>query len=169
MAKLSYLLALPKMSIDDMTRMMSISLRGELTTHTGMAFRHPNGFLPQHLSDLSALGYSISRGNLSEVNEVLKGDVGWLLNEADYSGNTPLVGCLSSPWLILMSVSISQPPGLASKSSRPYFSMVHRFIYVTRQAEHLCFLQRMPDSPNTSRCFEILEPIFMQMRWTLRN
>lgn len=92
LAKLSYLLALPKMSIDDMTRMMTDSLRGELTAHTSMAFQHPNRFLPQHLSNLSALGYSISNGNLSEVNEVLKGDVGWLLNEADYSGNTPLVG-----------------------------------------------------------------------------
>lgn len=93
LAKLSYLLALSDMPIDEVTKTMPISLRGELTAQTDMAFQHPNRFLPQHLSDLSALGYAISRGNLSELKEVLKGDVGWLLNEPDYSGNTPLVSC----------------------------------------------------------------------------
>ena len=90
LAKLSYLLALPDFSIQDVTRQMSISLHGELTEHTGIAFEHPCSQLPQHLSQLSALGYAIAKGNLLELNEVLKGDFDWLLNEADYSGNTPL-------------------------------------------------------------------------------
>ncbi len=93
LAKLSYLLALPDLTVEDVTRQMSISLRGELTEHTGIAFEHPCSHLPQHLSSLSALGYSIAKGNLPELTEVLKGgDLDWLVNEADYSGNTPLVG-----------------------------------------------------------------------------
>lgn len=91
LAKLSYLLALPDRSIEDVTGKMAIALRGELTEQTSMVFEHPSGFLPQHLSSLSALGYAIARGSLEELQDVLKGDLGWLLNEADYSGNTPLV------------------------------------------------------------------------------
>lgn len=91
LAKLSYLLALPGLSIGDVTQKMTISLRGELTEHTSMVFEHPSGLLPQKLSILSALGYAIARGKLVELQEVLKGDLEWLLNEADYSGNTPLV------------------------------------------------------------------------------
>jgi 60kDa lysophospholipase len=91
LAKLSYLLALPDLSVKDVTRQMSISLRGELTEHTSVAFEHPGGQLPQHLSNLSALAYAIAKGDLLELNDVLKGDLDWLLNEADYSGNTPLV------------------------------------------------------------------------------
>lgn len=90
LAKLSYLLALPDLT-EDVAGNMSISLRGELTEQTGMAFEHPHGFLPQRLSSLSALGYVIARGNVEEVQDVLKGDLESLLNEADYSGNTPLV------------------------------------------------------------------------------
>ena len=94
LAKLSYLLALPSLSIGDVTQKMTISLRGELTEHTSMVFEHPSGLLPQNLFILSALGYAIARGNLVELQEVLKGDLEWLLNEADYSGNTPLVRLL---------------------------------------------------------------------------
>lgn len=92
LAKLSYLLALPDFSVEDVTRQMSISLHGELTEQTGIAFEHPCSQLPQHLSTLSALGYAIAKGNLLELKEILKGGFDWLLNEADYSGNTPLVG-----------------------------------------------------------------------------
>ena len=91
LAKLSYLLALPDLSVEDVTRQMSISLHGELTEHTGIAFEHPRGQLPHHLSSLSAMAYAIANGNLFELQEILKGDVDWLLNEADYSGNTPVV------------------------------------------------------------------------------
>lgn len=91
LAKLSYLLALPDRTIEDVTGNMSISLRGELTEQTRMAFEHPSGFLPQHLSSLSALSYVVARGGLEELQDMLKGELEWLLNEADYSGNTPLV------------------------------------------------------------------------------
>ena len=40
------------------------------------------------------VAHSLSNGSEQEVQEILKGDVGWLLNEADYSGNTPLVSPL---------------------------------------------------------------------------
>lgn len=95
LAKLSYLLSLPDMPTEEITRLMSLPLRGEHTVHTGMEFQHPDGFLPQHLSDLTKLVYAISRGNVSEVEGLLRGDVAWLLNEPDYSGNTPLVSWFS--------------------------------------------------------------------------
>lgn len=91
LAKLSYLLALPDLTVEDVTHQMSVSLRGELTEQTNTAFEHPSGFLPQHLANLSAMGYAIARGSIEDLGEVLKGDLEWLLNEADYSGNTPLV------------------------------------------------------------------------------
>lgn len=112
LAKLSYLLALPDLTIEDVTRNMSISLRGELTEQTGMAFEHPSGFLPQHLSSLSALGYAIARGSLEELQDVLKGDLEWLVNEADYSGNTPLVSFFAAMAVLTLTMrcSTSQPP-----------------------------------------------------------
>lgn len=91
LAKLSYLLALPELNVEDVTHQMSISLRGELTEHTRMAFEHPNDYLPQHLTDLAAISYAIAKGNVPELQEVVKTGMEWLLNEADYSGNTPLV------------------------------------------------------------------------------
>lgn len=91
LAKLSYLLALPGLTTDHITEQMSVSLRGELTEHTRIVFEHPGGVLPTHIANLTTLGYAISRGNLVEVRELLTGELEWLLNEADYSGNTPLV------------------------------------------------------------------------------
>lgn len=91
LAKLSYLLALPDLSVEDVTRQMSISLRGELTEQTNMTFEHPSGFLPHHLASLSAMGYAIAKGSLEDLSHVLKGELDWIVNEADYSGNTPLV------------------------------------------------------------------------------
>lgn len=90
LAKLSYLLALPDLSVEEVARQMELSLRGELTEQTSMAFEHPSG-LPQHLSNLTALSYAIAKGNLKELRDLLKDEMQWLLNEADYSGNTPLV------------------------------------------------------------------------------
>ena len=91
LGKLSYLLALPDLSVEDVTTQMSTSLRGELTEHVGTAFEHPRDQLPQNLSQLSTIGYAIAKGNLLELKQALTGDFDWLLNEADYSGNTPLV------------------------------------------------------------------------------
>ena len=91
LAKLSYLLALPDLSPEHIVQKMSISLRGELTEQANMVFEHPNGILTDRIAHLTSLGYAISNGDVVEVQKLLKGDRGWLLNEADYSGNTPLV------------------------------------------------------------------------------
>ena len=90
LTKLSYLLALP-LGIDDVTRKMSESLRGELTEQTQIAFEHPLGYLSSNITKLTALGYAIARGDVDQVQELLKGRSEWMLSEGDYSGNTPLV------------------------------------------------------------------------------
>ncbi|CAD6588776.1 MAG: hypothetical protein ASARMPREDX12_003491 [Alectoria sarmentosa] len=91
LAKLSYLLATPGLSIEDIIQKMSVSLRGELTdSQANMVFEHPNGVLPNRLANLASLGYAISKGDVLEVQKILNGDLGWLLNEPDYCGNTPL-------------------------------------------------------------------------------
>ena len=92
LAKLSYLLALPNISMHRVIELMSVSIRGEFTEQGNMLFEHPTRSLPPPLANLTSLSYAISNGNLAETEELLKGDLGWLLNEADYSGNTPLVG-----------------------------------------------------------------------------
>lgn len=91
LAKLSYLLALPGLTTEEIIEKMSISLKGEFTEQGKMVFEHPTKMLSPPLSDLTSLSYAISEGNLSETREILKSNVAWLLNEADYSGNTPLV------------------------------------------------------------------------------
>lgn len=94
LAKLSYLLALPNMTVETINEHMSRSLRGEFTEMNSTAFQHPTYELSRPLSHLTSLSYAISNGNLAEVKELLTGDLGWLLNEADYAGNTPLVSFL---------------------------------------------------------------------------
>ena len=91
LAKLSYLLSLPTLDTERIIQLMSISLRGEFTEHTDMVFEHPQGALPTRAENLTRLGYAISKGDVAQVQQILKGNLGWLLNEADYSGNTPLV------------------------------------------------------------------------------
>ena len=91
LAKLSYLLASPDLSTHKIIELMSVSIRGELTEQGNILFEHPTRSLPAPLANLTSLSYAISNGNLAETRELLKGDLGWLLNEADYSGNTPLV------------------------------------------------------------------------------
>lgn len=91
LAKLSYLLAMPGLSPEDIVQKMSVSLRGEMTEPVNVVFEHPNGVLPDRLANLMSLGYAISNGDLPTTQKLLKGDHGRLLNEADYSGNTPLV------------------------------------------------------------------------------
>ena len=90
LAKLSYLLATPGLSSEDIVQKMSVSLRGELTEQANTVFEHPHGVLPNRLVNLTSLGYAISSGNVLEVQKHLTGDLGWRLNDADYSGNTPL-------------------------------------------------------------------------------
>ncbi len=91
LAKLSYLLAMPGLSPEDIVQKMSVSLRGEITELENMVFEHPIRALPDGLANFTSLAYAISKGDVPETQKLLKGDHGWLLNEADYSGNTPLV------------------------------------------------------------------------------
>ena len=96
LAKLSYLLAMPGLSPEDIIQKMSVSLRGEMTEPANMVFEHPDGVLPNRFADLMSLAYPIANGNVPETQTVVKGDDGRLGNEADYSGNTPLVSGYAS-------------------------------------------------------------------------
>ena len=90
LAKLSYLLAIPSLSPEDIVQKMSISLRGELTEEVNIMFEHPNVVLPDRLAKLTSLGLAISKGDYFEAQKLLSNHC-WLLNEQDFSGNTPLV------------------------------------------------------------------------------
>ncbi|KAK6521264.1 hypothetical protein TWF506_001489 [Arthrobotrys conoides] len=68
---------------------MSHSLRGELTEQSQTLFEHP-GLTPK-MESVSRLGYAIRDGDLDEIERVLVAQEGWLLNEVDYAGRTPLV------------------------------------------------------------------------------
>ena len=94
LTKLSYLLALPNLSSEEVSRQMSVSIRGELTEQAKTVFQHPSGPLSPKVANLTALGYAIARGDIDTVRELLTHEAEWLLNEADYSGNTPLVSWL---------------------------------------------------------------------------
>ncbi|KAI9731911.1 MAG: hypothetical protein M1834_004362 [Cirrosporium novae-zelandiae] len=90
LTKLSYLLALPNATSDNVARQMSTSIAGELTETSQVEFSHPSGVLTPRLTKLSVLGYAIAQGDLGGVQEATKHEKFWLLNEPDYSGNTPL-------------------------------------------------------------------------------
>ena len=87
LAKLSYLLALSSLTAEDITRQMSVSLRGELTEQTRIAFEHPNRHLSTPVVELTALGYAVAQGSI----DCVKGNIERMLNESDSSGNTALV------------------------------------------------------------------------------
>ncbi|KAI0115515.1 asparaginase-domain-containing protein [Nemania sp. FL0031] len=116
LTKLSYLLALPDLSVAEVRRRMAQSLRGEMTALATPSFTHPQGSLdeydynqasgmpsgtksPRPLSRgetaFAGLGYAIQAGDLRTVVELLDADasnsgshsVGLLLR-ADYAGNT---------------------------------------------------------------------------------
>jgi len=93
LTKLSYLLALPNSTPESIRAQMSVSLRGELTELAPTHFKHPrmSGMLTPQIENLTSLGYAIKDGNLQGVRDVLRGEHRFLLNDADYSGNTPLV------------------------------------------------------------------------------
>lgn len=91
LTKLSCLLANPSLTVDDIRQQMSRSICGELTEQAEIHFSHPNSFLPPKLSSLTALGYAIANGHHEEITAILKETKEFLLNEFDYSGNTPLV------------------------------------------------------------------------------
>ncbi|CBF74027.1 hypothetical protein AN8169.2 [Aspergillus nidulans FGSC A4] len=97
LTKLAYLLALPGADPKLVASKMSVSLRGELTESSQPVFRHPDGALPERVQALTILGYAIAQGDLARVEELLKSEHHWLLNDADYSGNTPMHLAATSP------------------------------------------------------------------------
>lgn len=111
LTKLSYLLALPGATPENVAREMAVSIRGELTEHAATIFRHPLGTLSDHITHLTAIAYAITNGDLDKVKEILRDDPG-LLNRADYSGNTPLHLAATGPnlrilrWLLQQGASV---------------------------------------------------------------
>lgn len=95
---------MPALTAAEISQQMSCSLRGELTEQSETHFSHPSNAqeLPPMLSALSALGYAIQDQNLRDVAHILRESNQFLLNQFDYSGNTPLVRSppfLRMPWL----------------------------------------------------------------------
>jgi lysophospholipase len=95
LTKLSCLLANPDLTVAEIRKQMSISLRGELTEETETTFSHPKAELDTKLSALSALGYAIADQNLDEIGLIIKETKEFLLNQFDYFGNTPVVSDVS--------------------------------------------------------------------------
>ena len=91
LTKLSYLFAYAELNASDILTRLRQPIRGELTEHSQTIFRHPEVSMPEHISDLTALGYAIAHADFVKVQEALKGGIQWRLNQGDYSGNTPLV------------------------------------------------------------------------------
>jgi 60kDa lysophospholipase len=96
LTKLSYLLSLPGATSEHVAEQMSRSICGELSETAQTLFSHPgSGTLTPERTSLTALAYAIQAGSLQRAKDVMRGESKFLLNEPDYSGNTPLV-CLSS-------------------------------------------------------------------------
>ncbi|EEH49654.2 uncharacterized protein PADG_05733 [Paracoccidioides brasiliensis Pb18] len=102
LTKLAYLLALPGATPETVARDMSISLRGELTEQSQIIFRHPDGVLRERVKSLTAVAYAIAQGDLDKVKDILRGEKQWILNDADYLGNTPLHLAATSPNLAIL-------------------------------------------------------------------
>lgn len=105
LTKLAYLLGNPDSTPSSIAKDMSLSLRGELTETSQPVFSHPDGALPERLQTLTTLGYAIARADLPRVQDIFKithDAHQWLLNEADYSGNTPVHIAASSPSLEIL-------------------------------------------------------------------
>ena len=125
LTKLAYLLALPDATPEWVARNMSMSLRGELTESTQPVFSHPDGALSVRIQTLTRLGYAITHGELERVQDIIKSEQNWLLNDADYSGNTPIVRLLPDTKVFLLTLRSTlpqrRPPSL---SSATFFSRV---------------------------------------------
>jgi lysophospholipase len=90
---------------------MHNSLRGELTERGRTHFQHPtSGTLTPEISSLTALGYAIQDGDALNVRDVVRGENRWLLNDVDYSGNTPVVSYDQSHTLCEKSLTIITAP-----------------------------------------------------------
>ncbi|KAF2753925.1 asparaginase-domain-containing protein [Pseudovirgaria hyperparasitica] len=91
LTKLIYLLSKENTTPEEVAKDMLVSLRGELTEVSRTHFQHPKGgSLTPELTNLSALGYAIQRGDMEATREVIRSEPRFLLNDADYSGNTPM-------------------------------------------------------------------------------
>jgi lysophospholipase len=96
LTKLSYLLALPDLSTDDIKRQLSHSLRGEMTEIAHPTFSHPSSprqqasvpGLTAEESAFATLGYAIGNEEAAVVRSLLERDEVQLLKQADYAGNT---------------------------------------------------------------------------------
>ncbi|KAJ5104610.1 hypothetical protein NUU61_001957 [Penicillium alfredii] len=108
LTKLAYLLALPGSTPESVAKNMSISLRGELTESSLPVFRHPDGALPGRVQTLTAMGYAIAHADLERVQTIMKSEHHWLLNDADYSGNTPIHLAATSPAISILHFLLSQ-------------------------------------------------------------
>ncbi|KAJ6110458.1 hypothetical protein N7486_002693 [Penicillium sp. IBT 16267x] len=108
LTKLAYLLALPDSTPESVAQNMSLSLRGELTESSVPMFRHPDGALPERVQTLTVLGYAIAQGDLEKVKTIMKTEQHWLLNDADYSGNTPIHLAATSPAISILHFLLSQ-------------------------------------------------------------
>lgn len=100
LTKLSCLLADPNLTAPVIRQKMSENLRGELTESSHISFSHPDvppSQLPLKFSLLSELGYAISHADKAHVMRILEKSREWLLNEYDYTGNTPVHLAAVSP------------------------------------------------------------------------
>ncbi|KAH8701942.1 putative lysophospholipase [Talaromyces proteolyticus] len=117
LTKLAYLLALPESTAESVARDMAVSLRGELTNHSQTVFRHPDGGLSERTTTLTALGYAIAQGDLARVQDLVKGENIWILNDADYSGNTPVHIAAHSPSLEILRFFLLQGASVHLRNS----------------------------------------------------
>ncbi|KAL2846071.1 asparaginase-domain-containing protein [Aspergillus pseudodeflectus] len=108
LTKLAYLLALPGSTPRSVANNMFVSLRGELTESSQPVFRHPDGALPERVQALTILGYAIAQGDLARVEEIIRSEHHWLLNDADYSGNTPVHLAATSPSISILEFLLLQ-------------------------------------------------------------
>ncbi|KAF1986491.1 60 kDa lysophospholipase-like protein [Aulographum hederae CBS 113979] len=112
LTKLAYLLSLPDATPEKVALEMSTNIRGELTEVSTTHFQHPAppapGVLPHELESLTRLDYKIQKGDLDGVRCVMKEENRWLLNDADYAGNTPLHLAATSPNVDILREFLSQ-------------------------------------------------------------
>ncbi|KAL3426527.1 asparaginase [Phlyctema vagabunda] len=94
LTKLSFLLALPDLTYDDITTQMALSIRGEMTELTNMQFAPSaeEATITTEQTAFTALGYAITKGDLKSVNSMLDSDApaNLLLRAHDYADNTAL-------------------------------------------------------------------------------
>lgn len=93
LTKLSFLLALPGLTYEDIVIQMTHSLRGEITEVASTQFAHPYSDEPVITAEqtaFTALGHAIADGDFKAVSGLLNGDQHRLLEARDYAGNTAL-------------------------------------------------------------------------------